>query len=418
VQAGARRSTGFSAIDVPADSSFNADRDGYRNADVSAHLALPWAAGQELTLQLFRNRLDAQFDAGPGFDDRTITTVETWQVASRNRLAPWWSAQFAAGEGTDDSVSKTGFGDFPFKTAQRQYLWENAFNLPGGVLTAGYERREEKVTTDAGFAVTQRDTDAWFGIYQLSEGAHSLQANVRHDDSSQYGGRTTGAFAYGYRIAPGWRGTAAVSTGFKAPSFNDLYYPGFSNPGLSPESSRNAEVGAYAYGTSADGTWEARAIAYRNRVHGLIVFQCDAASNCAPQNVASARLEGVTLGLDTRLGTTSIAATIDLQRPEDEATGRLLPRRARRHGALALGQAIGSLRLGAEILASSARYDDAANTRRLGGYTTVNLTADWNVGQGVSAFVRADNVVDRDYRLAADYSTGGTTVFAGVRWRR
>jgi outer membrane cobalamin receptor len=28
-----------------------------------------------------------------------------------------------------------------------------------------------------------------------------------------------------------------------------------------------------------------------------------------------------------------------------------------------------------------------------------------------------NNVFDKNYELAADYSTGGATVFAGVRWQ-
>jgi outer membrane receptor protein involved in Fe transport len=36
-----------------------------------------------------------------------------------------------------------------------------------------------------------------------------------------------------------------VGTAFKAPTFSDLYYPGFSNPVLKPEKSRNSEAGLY-----------------------------------------------------------------------------------------------------------------------------------------------------------------------------
>ena len=417
VHAGAKGSAGFNAIVLPSNFSFNDDRDGYANQDVSAYAGLPWADGQELTAQYFRSRLNAQFDGGPGFDDRTVTTVEAWQVASRNRLAPFWVSQLSAGDGIDDSVTQTAYGEFPFKTTQRQYVWQNELTLPFGMLTAGFERREERVATDAGFAVTARNTDAVFGIYQLRDGPHALQANLRRDDSSQYGGKTTGALAYGYRVAPWLRITAGGSTGFKAPSFNDLYYPGFSNSSLAPETSRNAEIGAYFYGSGSAGTWEARAIAYRNRVSQLIVLQCDAAFNCVPQNVARALLEGVTLGLDARFGATTVAASLDLQRPEDELTGLLLPRRARQHGALTLGHSVGPVRLGAEVVAASYRYDTAANTRRIAGYGILNLTAEWDVAKGWTAFARADNVFDRDYQLAADFSTGGATLFAGLRWR-
>jgi vitamin B12 transporter len=72
--------------------------------------------------------------------------------------------------------------------------------------------------------------------------------------------------------------------------------------------------------------------------------------------------------------------------------------------------------LSAELSASSKRYDDAANTRAMAGYAIVNLYAEWAAGHGVTLFVRGDNVLDRDYELAADYSTGGAQVFAGLRW--
>jgi vitamin B12 transporter len=338
-------------------------------------------------------------------------------VASRNRLAPFWVSQLAAGEGTDDSVSQTGFGNFPFKTTQRQYVWQNELTLPLGMLTAGLERREEHIATESDFAVNSRNTDSIFGIYQLRDGPGALQVNLRRDDSSQYGGKTTGAVAYGYRVAPSLRLTAGASTGFKAPSFNDLYFPGFSNPSLSPETSRNAEIGAYGYGTGFGGTWEARAIGYRNRVSQLIVLECDALFNCIPRNVARALLEGVTFGFDARFGATTVTASLDLQNPEDELTGLLLPRRAREHGALSLGHTIGPVRLGAEVVASSYRYDDATNTRRLAGYGILNLTVEWEVAKGWTAFARADNVFDRDYQLSIDFSTGGATLFAGLRWR-
>jgi vitamin B12 transporter len=319
----------------------------------------------------------------------------------------------SAGQGKDDSVSETGFGDFPFKTTQTQYLWQNDFTLPLGFLSAGLERRDEHVTTNDNFAVDSRNTNSVFAIYRLQYGANSLQANVRHDDSSQYGGKTTGAVAYGYQFAPSFRMTAGASTGFRPPTFNDLYFPDFSNPSLDPETSRNVEIGAYLYGSTTDGTWEARAIGYRNRVSQLIVLD----SNFIPQNVQRALLEGVTFGFNAQFGATTITASLDLASPEDSVTGKLLPRRAREHGALTLLQAIGPVRLGAEVVASSYRYDDAADTKRLAGYGILNLTVEWDVARNWTLFVRGNNVFDQDYQLAADFSTGGATVFAGVRWR-
>ena len=415
--AGGRRSDGFNATTPDASFFFNPDRDGYRSDDVSASAMLTLAPGQELSFDALRNRLDAQIDTDPAFDDHTRTTLQTWQLQSRNRLADRWKSRVWLGEGSDASVSVSGFGDATFVTRQRQYGWQNDFDVPMGSLTLAVERREESVGEQAGFAVTERNTNAVTGVWQMQHEGHALQANLRHDRSDQFGGETTGAIAWGWRLAPEWRITASYGTAFKPPSFNDLYFPGFSNAELRPERARNVEAGLYWSRVQPDGTIELRAVAWHNRVRDLIVFQCDADFNCLPQNVADATLEGVTLGAATTFGSTTMRASLDLQSPKDDATGRLLPRRARQHGAMSLLHRLGPAQLGVEVVASSHRFDDAENLRRLGGYTLVNVTAEWTLPRGVTLFARADNVFDRDYTLAYGFATPGAQVFAGLRWQ-
>ncbi len=418
LQAGGRSSDGFNAIVNPDNYSYNPDRDGFSTRNLSANLNWTWDAGQELALQYFGNRLDSQFDGGaPFFDDRTITTVQAWSATSRNEVNDIWTSVLTAGQGSDDSVSQTSFGNSTFKTTQLQYLWQNELTVPLGALGVILERREERLATDAEFATTRRNTNSATGVYQLRYEAFALQANLRHDESNQYGGQTTGGVALGYRISPGWRVTAGASTGFKAPSFNDLYYPGFSNPDLVPETSKNVEAGAYWTATHGDARWELRAIGFHNQVKELIVFECDASFNCAPQNVDRATLEGVTLGADITWLDTRVIASLDLQNPKDDATGKLLPRRARQHGAVRVLQQAGPVQVGVEYIASSLRYDDAADTVKIGGYGIVNLTLEWPFAKGLSMLLRGDNVFDKNYQLAADYSTGGATFYAGLRWQ-
>jgi vitamin B12 transporter len=414
LQAGGRKSEGFNAIGNPANFSYNPDRDGYRDDSASGSVAFRFAEGEELSAQFFHSRQNAQFDAGPGYDDRTITTLASYSVASRNRLTSFWTSRLEAGEGDADSLSQTGFGPSRFKTRQRQYAWQNDFTLSRGMFSVALERREERIDSDAGFPVTARNTNGAVGVWQWRDGPQALQANLRRDDSSQFGGRTTGALAYGYTFGGGFRASASYGTAFKVPTFNDLYFPGFSNPDLQPETARNAEA-ALRY---AAGSFAAGIVAYRNRVRNLIVVQCDASFNCAPpQNVANATLQGVTLELEARARDLVARASADFQRPEDDASGNLLPRRARRHASVTVAQSWSALRVGAELIASSARFDDAANTRRMGGYALVNLTADYALGEGWTLFARLNNAFDKRYELAADYNTAGANVFAGIRYR-
>ncbi len=417
VQAGARRSSGFDATTAAASFIHDPDRDGYDSEDIGASVALTVAPGHELSARLLRNRLDAQYDGGPGFDDRTLTTLETWQLASRNRVTDYWTSRLSAGESRDDSVSTTGFGEFAYRTQQRQYSWQNDFAMLMGSLSFAVERREERIDEDAGFALNERITNAALAVWQLRHLDHALQANLRYDRSNQYGGETTGAIAWGWRFAQQWRVTASYGTAFKAPSFNDLYFPGFSNPDLVPERARSIEAGLNGALDFGATRVQARAIGWRNQVDGLIVFQCDALFVCLPKNVDRALLTGVTLGIDADRRDTSLKASLDLQDPEDVTSGNQLPRRAKQHGALALVQRFGPVRLGVEVVASSYRFDDLANTRRLAGYAIVNVSAEWAVGGGVTLFARGDNVAGRDYVLAYGYATPGAQAFVGVRWQ-
>jgi vitamin B12 transporter len=413
LQGGYNQSDGFNAIANPANFSYNPDRDGYRNGSASGSLTYSFASEQLLSLQAFYSRMNAQFDGGPDFDDRTITTLQSYAVASRNRLTSFWKSVLEAGVSIDDSNTQTGFGPSQFKTTQQQYTWQNDFMLPMGALSVALTRREERLATDTPFATTSRNTNAIVGVYQLQDGPNALQANLRRDDSSQFGGQTSGSFAYAYTIAPGLRASASYGTGFKAPTFNDLYYPGFSNPNLVPETARNFEA-ALRY---ASNEVNAGIVAYKNRVSNLIVFECDAEFNCAPQNIADATLEGITLELQALVRDTTVKGSFDFARPYVDATGSLLPRRARRYGSIDVTQRIGPWQVGAQLTASSARYDDAANTRRMGGYAIVNLNAEYELAPHWALFAVAGNVFDKHYELAADFNTIGANLFAGVRYR-
>ena len=213
--------------------------------------------------------------------------------ASRNKLGERWTSTLTVGEGSDDSVSQTGFGDFPFKThadastlAERRHA---AARRAVGDRSSAAKSISRPTRTSRS---RERNTNSATGVYQLRYDAFALQANLRHDDSSQYGGKTTGGIALGYKLSPAWRFTAGYSTGFKAPSFNDLYFPVFSNPNLVPETSRNAEVGRVldlVLRRMCAGKRARSAITTGST--DLIVFQCDADFNCVPQNVERATLE-------------------------------------------------------------------------------------------------------------------------------
>ena len=329
IQGGYQGSRGFNAIGDPANFSYNPDRDGYDRGNASANLSYRFNAEHELAAQYYYSRLSNRFDATANFDDKTITTVETFSMSSTDRIASFWVSRLDVGQGSDDSVSQTGFGNSGFRTRQNQLTWQNDLTLALGALSLAYVGLDERIDTDPPFPVTSRRTNSFVGVYQVRAEPHTLQVNVRYDDNSQYGGRTTGALGYAYAIGDGWRALVNLGNAFKAPTFNDLYFPGLRQS--EPGAGNRAECRRRRSSTRA-ATLLARATAYRNELKNLIVFQCDADFNCAPNNVAKATLTGLTLQAQADWRSISFKGSLDLLRPVDDATGNQLPRRARQYG--------------------------------------------------------------------------------------
>jgi vitamin B12 transporter len=415
LQLGHSSTDGFSAIGNPANFYYNPDRDGFRDNSLSARVSHAVGADHEVGLTLFNSTGKAHYDGYPStFDSRTEHTVSAYGVYSKNRFLPGWQSLLRAGVGTDDYTSITTTRS-KFRTVQNQATWKNDINAGGGLLTLGLEWLQQKVSGATDYALTRRDVHSYLAGYQRRFGKHSVQLHVRSDDNSQYGRRNTGSLAYGYQFTSAWRATASVGTAFKAPTFNDLYYPltygSVGNPNLRPERSRNREV-ALRYD---NGGQQFGVVHYDNQVTDLISWQLYG-PGYTPMNVGQASLKGTTFSYHGRAAGYGVRAVLDLQDPVDDSTGHLLPRRARRHGMVGLNRSVGPWELGGEVVFSGARYDDTANKNRLGGYGLVDLTARYRISRDVSLNARVNNLFDKKYALAKDYNTPGTDLFVALRY--
>lgn len=395
---------------------FNPDLDPYRNTNLSGKIAHRLAAGHELGASVFFSDGDASFDNGPDADHRTAQKLSTYSVYSRNRFVSMWESLLRLGASRDDSVSSGDAFQGAFRTDQVQATWQNTLTLGRGAwLLAGAEYLEQEVATSTPYAVTRRTTRSTFAGFNGDHGDHGLQASVRRDDNSQFGAPTTGSVAYGYRITPHVRVRGSYGTAFHAPSFNDLYFPGFGNPDLAPERSRNREAGIdyQAAGHRFAATY------FDNRITDLIQFVFDAVTfEGRPENVARARIRGTELSYAGTLAATELRAKLTLQEPEAQPSGLMLQRRAKRHGSLAASHAFGAWRFGAEVVASGERFDSPteAPASRLAGYAIFNLSVGRRITPEWSVDLRWNNVGDRDYELIQGFNTPGSNALLSVRW--
>ena len=412
VSAGRERTDGFNARKNPATVA-DRDRDGFHNDYLSASASLGFRDDDEIGLTLFHSEGRNWFDSDTEYDARVSKGLDTAGIHMRNKLADGWVSTLRLGYSKDRSHSKWSTAPTDrFDTEQTQFAWQNDVSLGGGLLLAAVEHLEQSIDTTGTYERDTRRVDSvlrgWGGQFDK----HHLQINARHDDDSQFGGKTTGLLAYGYQFLPEWRLRGSIGTAFKAPTFNDLYFPLAcfppfgcfgGNPDLKPEESLNREIGL----VWEQGGLQMTATYYNNRVKNLIQW------GSTPDNVGRARLEGLEWGVSATVADYRVRATIDLLDAKDEDTDARLVRRARRAGSLGIDRTVGKWSWGAEWRGQSERED--AGTR-LGGYGIVNAWVHHQLTPELRLELRANNVFDKDYELARNFATAGANAFVTLRY--
>jgi vitamin B12 transporter len=414
-------SDGFDAT-KPANSGFgpDKDKDGYARDSASGQMSLEMAKGQEVGFLFLQSRLNAQFDNGYSVDPRNINQFGSYALYSKNQITDIWHSQMQVSQGVDKSNTvASGSTLYSFNTVQNEVSWQNDLKIGTDVLQLLFGRREENVDTDSGTGIDGSRTTNYEAVsYLLKRGANIGNLSIRNDNNSQFGSHTTGSVGYGYQFTQAWRANASFGTSFRAPTFDELYYPGYSVPNLKPEQGKNFETGIHY----DEGKTQLSAVYYRNRVTDLLVNATPCPISSVPScayNVDKALLTGITLGASTTLGAFTVRGSLDLQNPHNETTDQQLARTAKQHGSVAVEYAAGKLKTGIENTFSAKRpdFDYTANAPvTLGGYALWNLYASYDVARNWSLFARWNNVLDKDYELAKGYATPGSNVFVGIRY--
>ena len=408
------KSTGFNATTRTGQ---NPDVDGMTSQSGNVRLGLKINTAHRVEATALSNKLNSQYDSSTRFaDERNLYKLQalgfSWQAQWRDDL----NSRLTLTE----SLNRYETTPLPYLTLTRLrgITLLNEYRMGNASLTAALERKEdwlENAPINQG-----RSQNALALGYGMRSGAHSLQLNLRHDNDSEFGGKSTGSAAYGYNITPFWRVTASAGTAFRAPTLYQRFSI-YGLPSLQPESARNAEL-ALRY---TEGSTQVQVVAYRNRVSDLITFvsapgPCVAGSGSFPGcygNTAQARYEGVTLSGKHAISGYALRGSLDLQNPQDLTLNKQLPRRAKQHANLGLDKRIGNWLLGAEAQLVGKRFSGAGETLLMGGYALFGLVASSRIAPDWSMVVRIDNLSDKRYETANGYATPGRSAMVGLKWQ-
>jgi vitamin B12 transporter len=281
---------------------------------------------------------------------------------------------------------------------------------PNHSLTSGYENTRQKIASDTEYNPTERSVNSWRLGYQSKLENQQWQLNVRRDQYSDFGDANTWYAGYAYYLTPALRLKASASTGYMAPTFNDLYYPWGGNPLLKPEQARSNELGMQY----TQASWNARITAFENRYTDLI----DNDVNWTRTNIAKAKNQGVEIALAGKwqlpgMGAQQWRLSFTSQDPQNEITHQALARRANTLAQAGLTQSIGNWDAGIQWRYNGARTDDAQNLK---SYTVLDFTASQALTSELRLNLRLENAGNTSYQTIYGYNMPKRGVFAGLKW--
>jgi vitamin B12 transporter len=323
-----------------------------------------------------------------------------------------------------DTGPFTGDGFSQIDSRVRDVAWQNDLRFSGSVwLVSGVEWKEER-TTNSGyspFGTTSFDdrirNASLFanGIFDFRR-LPTVSAGVRFDDHSEFGSVATYKLSLSYPVPrTGATIKGSVGTGFRAPSLNELYYPGYGNPALAPERTSGYDVGArreFAGGrASLECAWFANS--YRNMIaSNPITWIAD--------NIGKAKSDGVEIQSSLRpFAALTLRGFYAFTRTEDCATGKQLLRRPRHSG-------------GGSVSYGRGRYDLLLSASRVGArldndfggpngeyfnpaYTRVDAAVTFRASAASEVFLTASNATDERYDEVAGYPAPGARFALGTK---
>jgi vitamin B12 transporter len=336
---------------------------------------------------------------------------------------------------------------------------QSSYLLPNFSGTAGYQYEVENghIPFLAVGHVRRNNQGGFLDFRYVPHPRASLTFAARAEANENFGTRVVPRVGASLMLLQGrgfWGETrlrAFYGQGIKEPRFDQLYndqFGDFGNPALKPESSKTWSVGI------EQKLWDNRAILrgeyFSNRYYDLISFafclpllspatgnSCGVFIPGAPPsfgyyfNTDRARARGTNISGEVKIirwlmvtGSYSYDDSLVLAAPNafdpTEVPGNRLARRPVNSGTLS---AIAAWRKVNVTLASyfTGRRTDSdflgLGLNHTAGYARFDLASSYELGRGVSTFVRAANIFDKSYQDALGYPTLRREVLVGMKYR-
>ena len=404
-------------FDVSTKDSFShdPDDDGYRNSSASFNFKHTFNNTLSSKLSGLISAGNTAFDNAFGGDE---SDFENYNISfatryHRNNV----QSTLAIGESRDQLTTfgngiSTSKGDI-FSTIRRSVNWDNvihtdfsepnlSFNVAFGagwykddVSNSSTVYNEQTRTNGSGYAEIKLDS-----LYQ------HFELGYRAEDNEQFGDFDSFNIGIQHDFCACLKTGMAYSTGFRAPTFNDLYFPqifgmNVSNPALSPEKSQTFEINFKGLTDGID--WFISL--YATKIEQAIVFDL---VSFLPKNLGEVATSGQEAGIEFNLMKTRQRLSLEWTETEnldknDPNEGKALPLTPEKALKWNISKQWQKLSLNGSLNYQGKRYTDAANTEQLRSFSTLDINALYRVHNQLKLGLRIENVFDKEYIASAAF---------------
>ena len=428
------------------------ERDSFRNWQGSGRIGVDLPHDGRLDFNMRWMNSDVQLDnvsatfPADVYGSKIRSQQYVFSGSYEQPITGWWSQKLTLARSQEASLFLpgtlqrslvTGLFSTPFgvpnetRVLANRLEWQHNFQITRLLLlSAGYQFREQQGENDTGLINRVLSSHAGFAQAQFNVWDRVFAtAGIRHDSYNVFGDATT------YRLTGGYyhketdtKLRASYSTGFRAPSMNELYFPNFGNPNLGPEKSQSMDVGIDQYFLSKQLKFTGGF--FWNHYRNLIITTFDPAF-CAPfstfgfcpQQVGSAVTKGWEAGLSytyssdrqflkgvvlqaqyTNTLTRDLDAHTRLPRwPTDQWSASVSYQPIEPLWITVIGRYVGS------------RFNTTGEQQNLRAFDVWSLAVSYDVTKRVQAYFRAENLFNEKYEEIASAGTPIRSVFGGVR---
>jgi vitamin B12 transporter len=390
------------------------DRDGLETTSASASVGTQIGERTSLRANILRSKSDVEYDGSFGNNSQILQ--QAFAATATHRMSEVALLTLRAGRAWDKS------NDYQDNTFQSKFVTtRDSASLQLDLsardvhqFSAAVDFQADRLSGTTAYDVNHRRNVGVLAQYAANLGAWHVEASARRDESQQFGQHQTGAAAIAYSLSDALQLSVQYGTAFKAPTFNELYYPQFGNSQLEPERSASWEFAAK--GRLSNGRW--RVSLFDTKVDQLVALD----ENFVPENIDAASIRGAEFELLQNLGEWQVQLSTTYLKArntsDSAARGNALPRRPRMASHIDVQRSLGSWRIGMKVLAEGARFDDAANTERTAAFGTVDLRVEWAPHPDWVLQGRIANLMDKRYETIAWYNQPGRAAYATLRYSK